>query len=1196
MKTSQHIVNTPVPSFPIDNRILHRLQRWSVYLAVAVFFIGILVLAGWQFNIPFLKRPVANLTAMNPLSALLFILSGTAILLLRRYYVAPGRRQAGNVLAGIIILAGALRFFMPVDTILYQNAMIEDLGEISNRMSLNTAFTFVLAGFGLLFMNTETKSKQVPGHFIAIIIFLIAFISILGFLYDIKLFFGSFIHIPIAVHTATGFIFLSMAILFVNPSIGVTREITSRFSGSFIARFLVPVSILVPLLLGFIYLEAVWNHQFNMELGTGFFVLSVILIFLTLTWFIVVMLNKRDLQKKESDEALLRFNEILEQKIQERTQTIDRSEKQYRYLFKNNPMPMWVIDLNDFRFLDVNEMATYQYGYSREEFLKMKATDIRPESDKVFFIQSDHSFTNTGTNYNRGTWNHVKKDGTIIKVEIIAHEILFEGKKARLILANDVTEKKKTEEKIKTSESRFRALIENNYDIISLMDADFKVIYRSPSATRITGWADEELQGVEGTKNIHPDDRAQVKTVIRELVKNPGKTINATFRAKHKAGHYLWFEGTITNQLQEEHIKAFVFNFRDITAKVEAEQRLAARELHFKALIEHSAEGISLMDEHSNNIYRSPAAERIIGKLPTHGDTRALTHPDDLEMLKNIHLEVLQNPGKPIDFQARFKHTDGHYIWLEGTFTNLLHVKDVNAIVTNYRDITLRKEAEERIIASEKQFRTTLDNMLEGAQIIGFDWKYIYINDSLAKHAKYKREDMIGHTVMEKFPGIEDTAIYQVYKRCFEERVSIHLENEFNFPDGTVGWFELSFQPIPEGIFILSIDITDRKNAEAAILRAEANYREIFDKASDGIYIHDIPGGRIIDTNQRAAEISGYSKEEILTIWANKFIAGSSENNINPASQLLQKAATGEPQLFEWLSRKKDGSYTWLEVNLKKATIAGEERILSFFREINDRKKAQEEVIKLNEELEQKVLLRTEQLNRTNQELEAFSYSVSHDLRAPLRAIIGFSTILQEDHISKLDDEAKRVTDVIINNTKKMGQLIDDLLTFSRMGRQEIVASKVDNNEIVKEVIDDLDKKDARHQNIKWQLHNLPSVKADLNILKQVWINLISNAVKYSGKVNEPEIEIGASINGKEVVYYVKDNGVGFDEKYKSKLFRVFQRLHTNEEFEGTGIGLAIVEKIISKHGGKVWAEGAVNEGACFYFSLPVNENKDQLT
>lgn len=246
-----------------------------------------------------------------------------------------------------------------------------------------------------------------------------------------------------------------------------------------------------------------------------------------------------------------------------------------------------------------------------------------------------------------------------------------------------------------------------------------------------------------------------------------------------------------------------------------------------------------------------------------------------------------------------------------------------------------------------------------------------------------------------------------------------------------------------------------------------------------------------------------------------------------------------------------------------------------------------------NYNLEQKVSDRTIQLESVNKalqavnkELEAFSYSISHDLRAPLRGIIGFATMLEEDYSSQLDDEAKRITGVIKSNTLKMGHLIDDLLAFSRMGRQDIKKTIIPTTSIAKEVIEEL-LSENKNYHVKWIVHEMPDIKGDINAIRQVWINLVSNALKYSANKEQPQVEIGSREQEGGTVFYVKDNGVGFDEKYKDKLFRVFQRLHSVEEFEGTGVGLAIVEKIISKHGGKVWAEGEENKGACFYFSLP---------
>ena len=234
-------------------------------------------------------------------------------------------------------------------------------------------------------------------------------------------------------------------------------------------------------------------------------------------------------------------------------------------------------------------------------------------------------------------------------------------------------------------------------------------------------------------------------------------------------------------------------------------------------------------------------------------------------------------------------------------------------------------------------------------------------------------------------------------------------------------------------------------------------------------------------------------------------------------------------------------------------------------------------------ELENRVIERTSQLQIANSEMESFSYSISHDLRAPLRAIIGFTAILEEEYSSQLGDEAKRLTSVIKKNTKKMGDLIDDMLAFSKLGRDGIVKSHINSNEMVKEVTDGL----GVNNNINWNIHSLPDIHADINAMRQVWINLISNAIKYSRNRQHPRIEIGASSQNGLNTFFVKDNGVGFNQQYSKKLFKVFQRLHSTEEFEGTGVGLAIVEKIISKHGGNVWAEGEEGNGAGFFFTIP---------
>ena len=376
------------------------------------------------------------------------------------------------------------------------------------------------------------------------------------------------------------------------------------------------------------------------------------------------------------------------------------------------------------------------------------------------------------------------------------------------------------------------------------------------------------------------------------------------------------------------------------------------------------------------------------------------------------------------------------------------------------------------------------------------------------------------------------------------------------------------------GIIGFAVDITERELAEDALRRSEARYRSIFNNNHAVMLLIDPATAGIVDANPAACRYYGYTHTELIT----KKITDINTLTAEQVFEDMEHARAGERRGFEFSHRLANGGIRPVEVFSGPIELGERQLLYSIVHDVAERKQAEMDLKK-----------RTAQLEDANKELESFSYSVSHDLRAPLRAIDGYTRMILKKQGSKFDEETTRKFNQVRESAHMMGQLIDDLLAFSRLGRKHMSLSKIDMDQLVRDVWKELQVINP-DRNMELALNGVLPGHGDRALIKQVYSNLLGNAVKFTRHRDTAHIEAGGYTDGNEVVYYVRDNGAGFDMAYYDKLFGVFQRLHSADDFEGTGVGLAIVQRVINRHGGRVWAEGKIGEGACFYFTLGKKE------
>lgn len=754
-----------------------------------------------------------------------------------------------------------------------------------------------------------------------------------------------------------------------------------------------------------------------------------------------------------------------------------------------------------------------------------------------------------------------------------------------------LAEARHAQAELRRSQQQVEHLVSSIDGIIWEADAaTFRFTYVSGQAERLLGYPRSQWTEEPGfwKEHIHPDDRQWALAYCSRATQDR-QGHDFEYRMIAADGRVVWLRDLVNVDTAEDGTVVLRGIMIDVTEKRRHEDELRLAEERYRTLVENLNDIVFSTDVEGNITFISPQVERLSGYAVADLAGRPFStfiHPDDLPQVVGSLGGVYE--GRPDLREFRCLDKDGSVRWMRASSRPRIEEGRLVGLTGILTDVTERRRAEEELHRSELRFRRFVENLNDVVYALDAEGRFLYCSPALEQVSSYKPEEVLGRSFSDFLHPDDLALVAGVFERVLAGE-SAQVEYRVYDKNGEMRWVQASVAPTTEGGRFTGVtgvfsEITARKRTLEALYESEARYRELVEMSPDSIVVHR--DGRIVFVNDAAIRLAGADDaSELLGRGALELVHESSRKiAFDRIRGMIQDGRPAERVEEKFL--RLDGTTIDCEVLASPIVFHGKPSIQVIIHDVTERKRQQKEIQKLNQDLEQRVRDRTAELVAANRELEAFSYSVSHDLRAPLRVIEGFARMFLEEYGETLDDQGASYLEKIHSTSARMDRLIHDLLAFSRMARTSMTVQRVDLSAIARGIVEELAEERPRRE-ATFTVADGMVVDGDAALLRIVVENLLGNAWKYTSRREHARIEFGVEERDGEKVYFVRDNGVGFDMRFVANLFRPFQRLHAMGEFEGTGIGLATVQRVLERHGGRVWAEGELDKGSVFRFTLP---------